>query len=273
MEFQGYNLLGLNTKGGVPERPWFAVERDLTLHFYSEQTAPRPVVFEEMARLYAENQYVDSNGLVNPFDNRYLKGGGHFCRDTAWFESMLQREGARLLVASDSSGVVTGYSLFFTNPETFPAFAAECLRYRHIPGVEKFAYTYLLIVDEAVRRLGLATQIFEAELKICGAEDCDFVAHELFMAPVPNAASLGWHAALAKTKGAFFPGICASHIIERAAGGEPAQVQYCHVLIPTAGRGFCADEVGQLRFSRNGRLYAPISRRALEHGGGCKAEA
>ena len=93
------------------------------------------------AALYGDGQYLGPDGEVNPYDPRYRGGGVHFSRQPEWFMEQFAVPGARFLLCEEDERRI-GYSLHFTDPDHFPAFARDVLRYRDVPGVGgRLAYT------------------------------------------------------------------------------------------------------------------------------------
>lgn len=183
---------------------------------------------EFCARLYNANQYLGPDGTVNPYDQRYMRGGVHFQRTPEWFEEQLALPGARLLIV-EQDGVAVGYSLHFVDAENFPQFAADCLQYRDVTGIDReLAYTYLFVLDDSVRGQGIGWQLMDAIRADCASQGCVAIAHEHFIAPVINVSSAVMHGKMVERYGAVDTGRLADHQLRSGV-----KIIYAQFLIPT----------------------------------------
>jgi len=202
--------------------------------YTSSRPAPQEI-YEGCAGIYQANQYT-INGRLNPLDPRYSNGGGHFQRGADWFRVNHAADGAELITLTHAAKLVA-YSLYFTNPPTFPAFAQDIAEaYAPLLG-EKFGYTYLIAVEEKWRRLGLATRIFESQLERFRNQDCPAVVHEFFVGPVANQNSLNWHyGPLRELFGGVDTGARVKHTVSETSAGSPMDITYAQFVIPSSNK-------------------------------------
>jgi hypothetical protein len=213
--------------------------------YTKDRPAPQKIL-EGIARLYKQVEYRNAAGQIDPKDQRYLRGGGHFSRDSEWFKDMVQRPGAHLLVSLSRVGEETSiaaYSLFFTDQNHFPDFVSVGELPRLLQGDPRLGYTYLFLVgNEAspIVRRGAAGRLFARQQAICSQEGCHLLLHEVFISPIPNQASLQCHRVLERQGRAVFTELTSTH----APPGATTDVTYTvilvciegHVLSSNAGR-------------------------------------
>ncbi len=170
--------------------------------------------FERCAGTYNQFSYIGKDGLINPYDQRYLGGGVHMGRTPEWYRSVLSLPGAYLiegLVHKDDSIVQLGHTLFFTGE--WPSFADDLKWTLDMPGFmqgdQKPAYGYLTVVRKGYRNylkyltsasassryvgINIAQEFASSRRKILTTLGIHLLLTEVFVFPVPNVASLKFH--------------------------------------------------------------------------------
>ena len=201
-----------------------------------------PEVYATLSRIYMSRCYLDSNGFPNPFDARYASGGGHFARTPEWFQAN-DTEGCRIMFLYEFEKVI-GFALYYTTADFFPGFAADVLHFREISGMV-LAYTYLFTLLPGYERRGYGRLLINRMRTDCWEQGCTALAHEVFVLPLVNAASVGFHQSLCEDIGAINTGTVGTHDLDRPSGR--VRIQYAQYLIPTDDvRGFVVHSDGRI---------------------------
>ena len=226
-----YECIKPGNEGIQPNIPTYSPSVTIHTESLDSETA------KACADLYNTAQF-GAHDRIDPTHPNYSKFGGvHMGRKPEWYQEQLKRPGAHLVEVT-IDGTHVAHSLFFTDFDNFPNFAADVLWMNEMAGVEKLAYGYLTIVSHEYRGLGIAKLLAGTRKEILQKNAVTVLATEVHALPQPNIPSFIFH----QNQGAICIGRIGEHTIPSDTGdGTVLYAQYATAMdgyeIRCQGRG------------------------------------